>query len=153
VAVLIVGAIVGTQLIGGDDEPSRPNAITSAVPEDADVEDRPREATNTTKAPEVARGNVSVAVLNGTTITGLARGASLKIESAGYKITRVGDNSVQTVQTSSVQYVDGSRRAAEDVAKIVGIPSSALATMDAGTRVVAGEEAAVVVIVGADKSQ
>ena len=154
VAVLIIGAIVGTQLLGGDDEPVAPNAITTAAPADGSApEDRPRETTNTTKEPEVARGNVSVAVLNGTTVTGLARGAANKIEAAGYKIAKVGDNSVQTIQTSSIQFTDGSRRAAEDVAKIAGIPTSALTPMDAGTRVVAGEEAVVVVIVGADQSQ
>lgn len=154
VAVLIVGAIVGTQLLGGDDEPTAPNAITTAVVADGSApQDRPRETTNTTKEPEVARGNVSVAVLNGTTVTGLARGAANKIEAAGYKIAKVGDNSVQTIQASSVQFTDGSRRAAEDVAKIAGVPTSSLVPMDAGTRVVAGEEAVVVVIVGADQSQ
>jgi len=155
VAVLLVGVLVATQLLGGDEEPAPPNRIstTAGASEDAGQLDTPRETTNTTTTPEISRGGITVAVLNGTLTTGLARGASTKIETAGYKIGKITNAADQSRQATTVQFVEGSRRAAEDVAKIIGVSAAAVSAMDQGTAVVAGEDATVVVTVGADQDQ
>jgi hypothetical protein len=100
-----------------------------------------------------SRADTVVTVLNGTTVTGLARQAADKLQSRGYKVDRVTDAADQAQQTSQVAYADGYRRGALDVARIVGVPAADVAPIDASTRAVAGDAAHVVVTMGADKAQ
>jgi len=155
-AVLLVGVLVATQVLGGDDSSPPPgNVITTAPADDAvvddDADDTPRETTNTTTTPEVSPGSITVSVLNGTLTTGLAKGAADKVAAAGYKIGTITNASDQSRTTTTVQFAEGGRRAAEDVADRIGVPASAVSAIDEGTRVVAGEDATVVVTVGADQ--
>jgi hypothetical protein len=92
-------------------------------------------------------------VLNGTTVTGLARIAADKLQSRGYKVDRVTDAADQAQQASAVAYAAGYRKAALDIAGIIGISTSEVAPIDASTRAVAGDAAHVVVTMGADKAQ
>lgn len=156
IAVLLVGILVATQLLGGDDGPAPPANTIATTPADAapdDSEDRPKETTNTSTTPEVSRGSITVAVLNGTLTTGLAKGASDKVAEAGYRIGKITNANDQSRTATTVQFAEGSRRAAEDVAELIGVPVSAVSALDPGTRVVAGEDAVVVVTVGADQAQ
>ena len=97
---------------------------------------------------------MTVAVLNGTTFTGLARSASDKLTKAGFKQGVVtNDTTNQTRSATAIFYADGQRNAALEVAKIVGIGRDAVQKLDANTRGVAGEDAEVVVSVGADQAR
>jgi hypothetical protein len=101
----------------------------------------------------VNRRSLTVAVLNGTTVTGLARSASDKVVAKGYKQgTVASDTTNQQRQATQVLYAGNQRAAAADVAKILGVPSSAVGKMDANAKVAAGS-AQVIVYVGADKAQ
>ncbi len=154
VALLLVGVLVATQIGGGDDTPPQGNVIQptgSAGVTDDDAQDVPRQQTNTSTTPEVSPGGITVAVLNGTLTTGLAKGAADKVAAAGYKIGTITNASDQSRTTTTVQFAEGSRRAAEDVADRIGVQASAVSAIDEGTRVVAGDDAAVVVTVGADQ--
>ena len=92
-------------------------------------------------------------MLNGTTVTGLARGAMNRILERGYREGIVVTNTDQTIQKTAVQYAQGNRRQALDVARIVGVGRDALQPIDQNTRVLGGADASVVVIVGADRAQ
>jgi len=106
-------------------------------------------AGSTTTAP----AETAVAVLNGTTITGLARNAADKLQANKYDVVRVTDAADQAQQTSQVAYADGFDGTARRIARLVGISSSEVQPLDASTRAVAGDNAVVVVTMGADKAQ
>jgi hypothetical protein len=102
----------------------------------------------------VNRAQVTVAVLNGTTFTGLARSASDKITQAGFKPGVVtNDTTNQARSATAIFYADGQRSAALEVARIIKIGRDAVQPIDQGTRLLAGEDADVVVSVGADQSR
>ena len=137
VAVLLVSGIVG----GGDDE-------------------EPSVATNTTATTATTGGaapaepaDTPVAVLNGTTVTGLARQAADQLEARGYPITTTRDAADQAQQTSHVAYDDGFEDAARRVARIVGISAGEVVPLDPSTRAIAGDSVSVVVTMGIDKAQ
>jgi hypothetical protein len=145
VGALAVGAVVVllvAGVIGGGSSPGPANRVAPAP-----------SPTGTPAPATPTRGATVITVLNGTTVTGLARQAADKLQSGGYKIDRVTDAADQAQQASQVSYADGFRRAALDVAHIVGIPAPEVLPIDPSTRAVAGDAANVVVTVGADKAQ
>ena len=110
---------------------------------------------STTTTPAAAADkSTQVAVLNGTTVTGLARAAADKLTAAGYK--QVGpvttDTSNQQRPATVIFFEASARREALDAAKLVGVGRGALQPMDQNARVLGGG-APVVVIVGADQAQ
>jgi hypothetical protein len=92
----------------------------------------------------------TVAVLNGTTIPGLARGVANRIQDGGYRIGAVTNAGDQARSATIVEYVSGRRPEALAVARRIGLDASALQAMGEGTRVLSGG-AMVVVTVGADQ--
>jgi hypothetical protein len=97
---------------------------------------------------------VPLAVLNGTTVTGLARGAADKLTKKGYNEPNVvtNDTTNQARPTTQIYYEAKVRAAALDVAKILGVPTTQVRPMDANARALA-DRAQVAVFVGADKAQ
>jgi hypothetical protein len=92
-------------------------------------------------------------VLNGTTFTGLARSASDKLTRAGFKPGVVtNDTTNQTRSATALFYAEGQRRAALDVARLIGIGRDAVQPLDRNTSTIAGD-ADVVVSVGADQAR
>lgn len=91
-------------------------------------------------------------MLNGTTQAGLARSVAAKLEKAGFKKGEVTDNVDQTLAETAIYYTDGNERAANDVAKVVGVSSSAVQPEDRNVAV-ATSGADVVVTVGADLTE
>jgi hypothetical protein len=146
VAAGLVVVFLSTRLFGGDD----------GTPTGAPVEPQPGSRAPSGPAggaiQPTARKRIVVAVLNGTTTTGLARGAADRLQSRGYRIGQVTNATDQSRTASSVSYAAGYRRAAMDVARIVHASIGTVRPMDAATRVVAGEDAMVVVTVGSDQS-
>ncbi len=154
-AMVAIVVVLGITLTGGDDPTPAPKPNTVAPPAAANPSGGGTEtgSTNAT-APRVNRGDVTVAVLNGTTVTGLARGASDKLTKAGFKPGVVtNDTTNQARSATAVLYTEGNRRAALDAARIVRVGRDAVQPIDQGTRLLAGEDADVVVSVGADQSQ
>ena len=159
----IVGAVVGVVAVlavagilifgGGGDEPApKPNTVAQPATDDTAAADG---AATPSKAPaKVNRKAVPLAVLNGTTVTGLARGAADKLTQKGYNEPNVvtNDTTNQAPQDSQVFYEGKARAAALDVAKILGVPTTQVKPMDANARALA-DRAQVAVFVGADKAQ
>jgi hypothetical protein len=150
--------VVGLTVFGSSNDTPAPKPNTVAP---ADSSSTPANSASSGKssggsaAPtKVNRGSVTVAVLNGTTFTGLARSASDKLTKAGFQQGVVtNDTTNQTRSATAVFYADGQKDAALEVAKIVGIPRDAVQRLDSNTRGVAGEDADVVVSVGADQAR
>jgi hypothetical protein len=97
----------------------------------------------------VKPGNVTVAVLNGTTVPGLAAALRDQIAAAGFEKGTINDFSDQQLAESVVQYAPGHQAEAKAVSRRVGISQREPVTADSGA--LAGD-ATVIVIAGADKA-
>jgi LytR cell envelope-related transcriptional attenuator len=94
--------------------------------------------------------SITVAVLNGTTVTGLAATVADKVEQEGFRRGNTNNALTQGQQAESVvEYADGNVKAAELVGKKLGIAQ--VEKIDPQTQGLAGD-ATVTVIVGADKA-
>jgi hypothetical protein len=100
------------------------------------------------------RKTFSLAVLNGTTVTGLARAAADRLTTKGYNEPKVvtNDTTNQARPTTQIFYEAKARAAALDVARILGVSSARVKPMDANARALA-DRARVAVFIGADKAQ
>jgi LytR cell envelope-related transcriptional attenuator len=100
----------------------------------------------------VVPGNVTVAVLNGTTVPGLAKQVGDEVESHGFRLGTVANTADQEQQRaeSVVLFAPGHVREARAVNKRLGIGQRE--PIDAASQELAGD-ATVVVIAGADLSQ
>jgi hypothetical protein len=97
----------------------------------------------------VKPGNVTVAVLNGTTVPGLAAALRDQIAAAGFRKGMINDFSDQQLAASVVQYAPGHQAEAQAVGRRFGISRREPVTAD--SRALAGD-ATVIVIAGADKA-
>jgi hypothetical protein len=118
---------------GGDDRSGAPRA--SSKPKRQRVTVRP--------------GDVTVAVLNGTTVPGLAAALREEIAAAGFRKGIVDVFSDQQLAESVVQYAPGHQAEAKAVGRTVSI--SRREPVTATSRALAGD-ATVIVIAGADKA-
>jgi hypothetical protein len=153
--VIAVLAVAGILIFGGgsDEPPAKPNTVAQPTSDDTGAANGG--STTPSKAPaRVNRKAVPLAVLNGTTVTGLARGAADKLTQKGYNEPNVvtNDTTNQARPTTQIFYEARARAAALDVAKILGVPSAQIKAMDANARALA-DRAEVAVFVGADKAQ
>jgi hypothetical protein len=99
----------------------------------------------------VVRGQTTVAVLNGTTVPGLAAQVADELERGGFKRGSVTNAADQQRAVSKVGYASGYERAAREVGELIGVRR--IAPVDVGTQAIAGPDANVVVTVGADRTQ
>jgi hypothetical protein len=151
--VLIVGgaAVYGIQQAsddgGGTPASDRPNGNAGGEPnEDGD------NGGNGNARPAVVPGNVTVAVLNGTTVPGLAKQVGDEVESHGFTLGTVANTADQEQQRaeSVVLFAPGHVREARAVNKRLGIGQRE--RIDPASQELAGD-ATVVVIAGADLAQ
>jgi hypothetical protein len=147
-AVLVLGggAFAVSQL-GGDDTPPAPNR---AAPPPNQPETGGTGATGS-EEPAKTAAETNVAVLNGTTFTGLAGQLADRVsQEGGYERGATETNTRdQTIQTSTVFYADGFRSQARKVAELLSI--SAVEPVDEETQALA-PDADVVVLAGADQA-
>jgi hypothetical protein len=104
------------------------------------------------KRRAVVPGNVTVAVLNGTTVPGLAKQVGDRVESHGFRLGTVANTADQETQRaeSVVLYAPRHAREAQAVNKRLGIGQRE--PIDPASQELAGD-ATVVVIAGADLAQ
>jgi LytR cell envelope-related transcriptional attenuator len=152
VGVIAVPAVAGILIFGGGGDEPAPKPNTVAQP----TTDTTANGSSTpSKVPaKLDRKAVPLAVLNGTTVTGLARGAADKLTAKGYNEPNVVTNDTTNQQRPATQvyYEAKARAAAFDVAKVLGVPTSQVKPMDANARALA-DRAQVAVFVGGDKAQ
>lgn len=120
----------------------------SVAPGQRDAVQR-RPAAASAPAPSVANDlrGIRVAVLNGTTRTGLARVVAAQLESLGARLVGVGNAPRQNVAVTAVRHRHGARAKALRVAAALGV---ARVSPDRGSLPNA-RRAEVVVLVGADR--
>jgi hypothetical protein len=145
VAVALVGLLVlggaAAQLTGHDGGDDSGKAQANS---DNGLSNKPRRSGVTVKP-----GNVTVAVLNGTTVPGLAAALRDQIAAAGFKKGMINEFSDQQLAASVVQYVPGHQAEAQAIGRRFGISQREPVTAD--SRALAGD-ATVIVIAGADKA-
>ena len=140
IALIVAGVIViggatafGISQLGGDDGGSTAGDSAGESPQ----------------AP-VNPSTVTVSVLNGTTVPGLAAQIGDEVESAGFQRGNVANALDQQRTSSAVLYVEGADREAKLVARKLGIGT--VEPIDPDSQALGGN-ASVVVIVGADQTQ
>ena len=140
-AVLALGVFAALQLTGGDDSDPAPDeaGLSAGRPDD----DSPRQA-------PIDPADVTVAVLNGTTVPGLAAQLGDKIAGQGFKLGTVTNNFDQERAESVVLFAPGAEREAADVSRRLDI--SQREPVDPDSQSLAGD-ATVVVVAGADQTQ
>jgi hypothetical protein len=142
-------AVVGVVVLGG----AAAYGATRLIGDDGGDKSGDAQANNDNKPKRngaaVKPGNVTVAVLNGTTVPGLAAALSDQIAAAGFKQGTINNFSDQQLAESIVQYAPGHQAAAKAVSRTVGISRREPVTAD--SRALAGD-ATVIVIAGADKA-
>jgi LytR cell envelope-related transcriptional attenuator len=121
--------------------------LTGAGAHDSTQADRGSSKKPKRKAAAIDPGSVSVAVLNGTTVPGLAASLRDRLAAAGFAKGTIGNYSDPRLAASVVQYAPGRRPEAKAVAGRLGI--SRREPVTAGTRALA-PDATVIVIAGAD---
>jgi hypothetical protein len=155
----LVLAVAGVLIVGGagafainelsSDDPAAPSGGDRAAPAPEGEEqtgDRQR------RRRAVVPGNVTVAVLNGTTVPGLAKLVGERVESHGFELGTVANTADQEQQRaeSVVLYAPGHEREARAVSRRLEITQRQ--PIDPASQELAGD-ATVVVIAGADLSQ
>jgi len=132
VAVVVVLALSSPQRHGAASPPAQ----------------RPQTTPVTPQAP------VSIAVLNGTTVTGLARAAADELTSFGYDEPNVvtNDTTNQSRARTMVFYEPGHKADAQGVASCLHIRFERVAPMEATERVLS-DRAQVAVFIGADRAK
>lgn len=133
VAVAVAGALA----VGG-------YGVTRWTGDDSGASHKPQRHSAVVKP-----GRVTVAVLNGTMIPGLAARLRDRIAAAGFSKGAINDFSDKQLAESVVQYSPGHLAAAKAVGRTVGV--SRREPVTAGSRALAGD-ATVIVIAGADKA-
>jgi hypothetical protein len=93
--------------------------------------------------------NVTVAVLNGTTVPGLAATLSDEVGAAGFQVGTITNFNDQQLAESVVQYAPGHEREARSVSRRLGINQRE--PVSSSSQALAGD-ATVIVIAGADKA-
>ncbi len=152
--VLIVGGAAAfgiTQLVSDEGTDSSGGERAGAAGGD-DTQDNGAAADNDGDQPRraVRPANVTVAVLNGTTVPGLAATLADQVTSAGFSAGTVANfTNNQQLAESVVQYASGHEREAAAVGRRLGIDQRETAT--AASQELAGD-ATVIVIAGGDKA-
>jgi cytoskeletal protein RodZ len=156
IVVLIIGVVLITGVLGGgDDDGTQP---TSTVAADNGTASSSASKSSTTKTKTTATasapkpGTYEVSVLNGTTVPGLARGVANRLQNAKYKIGNVTNAATQDRSATLVEYAQGHRAEADQVAKAIDVGSDAIQPLSAGSKTIAGDTATVVVTVGSDQN-
>jgi LytR cell envelope-related transcriptional attenuator len=144
--VVLGGAAYGAvQLVGGEDNAGK---ATSAAKEGRSNPKRDSKS-DQTRPVNVDPSQVTVAVLNGTTVQGLAAKVGEEVSAGGFTLGTIGNAAKIDQSRSEVLYQKGQAQAARAVANRLGI--QATGPVDSVNAEIAGSFDAVV-LVGADRS-
>ena len=142
-------AVVGVLVVGAGAAIGVPKLL-----EEDDAAPATREAAKTGRAspqPAVAPDEITVSVLNGTTVPGLAAQVGDQVENEGFVLGNVTNASEQQRADSVVMYAPGHTRDARLVARRLRL-SRSVEPVDPDSRGLAGD-ATVVVVVGQDQTR
>jgi hypothetical protein len=95
----------------------------------------------------------TVAVLNGTTVPGLGRAVANRLTNADVRVGNVTNAPDQTRATTCVTYAPGHEDAGLRVAALLDLSPYVVSIATKAERVIAGDQATVIVTVGSDQNQ
>jgi hypothetical protein len=145
-ALVAGGAGLAGALTGGDATNSASSRPAAPAPQPAPtVEQTPPGATP-------APGTYTVAVLNATTVPGLARGVANRLQYTKFKIGNVTNAASQDRAATSVEFAPGHRAEARAVARAIDVRPDAVVPATPAERTIAGDQATVIVLVGSDQN-
>ena len=151
-ALLAVGVVIFL-VAGNDAEPPKPNDFgntpAAQEPGDGGAASNSSGSKSSSAITTAERRGTKVAVLNGTTQTGLARNVADELEKKAYTIGGTDNNVDQNLAVTTVAFKPGEERVARDIARIIRVARDLVQPADANTAV--ASDADVVVTVGADK--
>jgi hypothetical protein len=153
--VYVVLAVAGVLILGAAAAIGVPKLVNGAKDEDTPSKAAASDQKTTTikkKATPVSADKITVAVLNGTSIPGLAAQIGDRVDADGFTLGTVSNASQTGGQraNSVAMYARGHERDARAVARKLRIGT--VQPIDAESQSIAGD-ASVVVIVGSDKTQ
>jgi hypothetical protein len=150
----VVLAVAGVLVLGAAAAVGVPALVNGSKSKNTSSTSAKKGTSTTTKkpAPAVTPDKITVAVLNATSIPGLAAQVGDRVDAEGFTLGTVSNASQGSGQraNSVAMYAPGHASDARRVAKRLGIRN--IARVDPNTRAIAGD-ASVVVIVGTDKTQ
>jgi hypothetical protein len=159
IAAIVVVAIVAALFVvglGGDTKTQTPNTIGLPASGDTSANGSDTKTTTGSKsAPPAAApapGTYEVAVLNGTTVPGLARGVATRLQNTKFRIGNVTNAATQDRSATLVEFAPGHRAEADAVAKAIEVGKDSIQQLSPGSKTIAGERATVVVTVGSDQN-
>jgi hypothetical protein len=157
VVVAIVAVVLLTGALGGDDTKTQtPNTIGLPAGSDTGADSDESKTTTGSKsaapAAAPAPGTYVVAVLNGTTVPGLARGVANRLQNTKFKIGNVTNAATQDRSATLVEFAPGHRAEADAVAKAIEVGKDSIQELSPGSKTIAGDQATVVVTVGSDQN-
>jgi hypothetical protein len=146
-ALVAGGAGLATAIGGSDAGTSAGNEPTAPATAVTTVQTLPA-----TSGAVPRRGSYTVAVLNATTVPGLARGVANRLQNTKFKIGNVTNAATQGRSATLVEFAPGHRAEADAVAKTIDVSPHAIRPLSTGSKTIAGDQAAVVVLVGSDQN-
>jgi hypothetical protein len=149
--IYVVLAIAGVLVLGAAAAVGVPALVNGSKDDDTPAAAK-KTSTSKKAAAAVTPDKITVAVLNGTTIPGLAAQVGDRVEAEGFTLGAVSNASqTQGARANSVaMYAAGHQSDAEQVAKKLNIRN--VTRIDSNSQSIAGD-ASVVVVVGSDKTQ
>ena len=148
--LLLVGVGFGATQLLGEDEGAQPADQTSQPTGGASGGDDTGAGSGNRSGAGVDPGRVTVAVLNGTTVPGLAAQIGDNVESQGFQLGTITNSTDQQRAESVVLYAPGAEMEARDVARRLKISQREEADPD--SQGLAGD-ATVIVVAGQDKTR
>ena len=152
VVVLIVGGLLLSGVFSGDDTGTQPESTVPGSAAETKTTKTTKTKPGTTPSSAPKPGTYTVAVLNGTTVPGLARGVANRLQNTKYKIGNVTNAATQDRSATLVEFAQGHRAEADQVAKAIDVGSDSIQPLSAGSKTIAGDAATVVVTVGSDQN-
>jgi hypothetical protein len=155
VVVAIVAVVLLTGALGGDDPKTQsPNRIATVGEDSSAGTETTKTTTGSSATPAAvpAPGSYTVAVLNGTTVPGLARGVANRLQNTKFKIGNVTNAATQDRSATLVEFAAGHRAEADAVAKAIEVGKDSIQPLSPGSKTIAGDQATVVVTVGSDQN-
>jgi len=148
--LLLVGVGFGATQLLGDDEGAQPADQTSQQTGGTGAGDDTGAGSGNRSGSGVDPGSVTVAVLNGTTVPGLAAQIGDSVEKQGFQLGTITNSTDQQRAESVVLYAPGAEMEARDVARRLKISQREEADPD--SQGLAGD-ATVIVVAGQDKTR
>lgn len=142
IAVVLVLLVLVSGVLGGGDGGEQASTNRVVPPTNTDT---------TGGDSTIDRSAIEVAVLNGTTFAGLAKGVADKVSAGGFKRGEVRNAIDNTRAATIVEYTPGNRPAALEVARTIDVGNDAVEAVQPGNEALA-PSAQVIVTVGADQT-